>query len=372
MLGYDSIREATPDDNEQLIALARRCPIQGHLQFYSDRYPDFFALLRLQGDKFYSYVAEDKDGRITACAVFVERSVVWNGHLVKTLHFGDLRTDPSVRRSRIALSFIKKYDEILLNGDYHHGVAEFAAGSKTAVNAQKYLSKEIEVRYDGCVRMFQLIPLWTYRVSKRWQYRRARAEDLPSIIELLRDTYKDTPGSPPFSSEWMESALDQHPSFTIENLWVATDTEGKVVASIGLWDQAPVRQVVATQFSKIAKFTVRFLAMTGLLWRLPPVPQEGRPLAYMIFRWPALKGDSEEALRSLMRHLLNRVRRERKHQFVTAGFHENDRMLRLLRGFIKVEDRVQLYSHQVLTRQANVPQVLGATGFTHYADLAIV
>lgn len=370
MLICRPIREARPEDNEQLIELARRCPIQGHLHFYSDRYPDFFALLRLQGEKFHIFVSDGDDGRIVACAVFVERSVVWEGRLVKTLHFGDLRTDPDVRRSRVSLEFIKKYDALLREGDFHHGVAEFAAGSKTAVNAQKYLSKEIEVCYDGCVRMFQLIPLWTYRVSRRWTYRQARLEDLPGIAAILQDTYRGTTGSPPFSLEWLEAALELHSSFTIDNLWVATDSEGAIVATVGMWDQAPVRQVVATQFSKVAKFAVRFLAMTGFLWRLPPVPREGRALAYMIFRWPAMRSGQEEPLRALLRFLLNQVRREGKHQFVTAGFHENDRMLNLLRGFVKVEDRVQLYSHRVLARQ--VLPALPSAAPAHYADLAIV
>ena len=43
------IREATPEDNNQLLDLTSQTPMQGFLSLRIDRNPDFFSLLELRG-----------------------------------------------------------------------------------------------------------------------------------------------------------------------------------------------------------------------------------------------------------------------------------------------------------------------------------
>lgn len=362
------LRLATPEDNEELIALARRCPIHGHLAFYSDRYPDFFALLALQGDKSAVYVVENDEGKIIACASLTEKTTRWGAESAKTLHFGDLRTDPEYRGSRAALQLIRKYDQTLLEGDYHHGLVEFAAGS-TVSKAQKFLSPEIDVMQDGWVRMFQLAPVIRYRISRDYLYRAATAEDLPEIARLLSESHDGMPGAPIFNEEALSKILNQHESFRIEDMWLVCDAEGGILACAGLWDQSSIRNIVATNFTRAGKLAVRFLTAAGLLWKLPPIPRVGQAMRYQMIRWPSARSGHGPALAQLIRFLLNKVRLQGHTQFLTMGFHEKDPLVKVVEGLVRVEDKVELYSHRIRERHARLPQLEDQRFF---ADLCLV
>ena len=45
------VRDAAPSDNAALVRLATACPMRGDLTMCMDREPDFFALARLEGER---------------------------------------------------------------------------------------------------------------------------------------------------------------------------------------------------------------------------------------------------------------------------------------------------------------------------------
>ncbi len=366
------IREAALDDNERLIELVRRCPMKGQLQVYLDRYPDFFAMTRLQGDRSYIYVAEDMRGDLVGSVVLIERQEHWHGQLVKVLHIGDLRSHPAWRGTRIAAKFVEIYRTKLLQESYHHGSAEIMEGNAAPVKAQRLLGDEIRVCYDGVLDLYQLLPVWSYRPSRQYHYRQAQPEDLTSIAALLRNNYQGSSGAPEFTEEYLARSTDQHGSFSLANIWLAENDQGEILACLGTWDQKNLRRTVAVRLSRFFRLVVRLLAWLGAIWKLPPTPVEGRPLRFLYLRWPACRPDSISALRNLVRLVMREVRQQNEHQFVAVGFHEKDRLKHCLRAIIRVKTKVHLYSHQVkaatelpslpATEQANAP----------YVDLALI
>ena len=46
-----AVRDATAADNAGLVELARSCPMRGDITMCVDRAPDFFSLVRLEGDR---------------------------------------------------------------------------------------------------------------------------------------------------------------------------------------------------------------------------------------------------------------------------------------------------------------------------------
>ena len=55
------VRDATPADNADLIALSAACAMSGDIGLRIDRRPDFFALNRLEGQRWQVGVAELRD-----------------------------------------------------------------------------------------------------------------------------------------------------------------------------------------------------------------------------------------------------------------------------------------------------------------------
>ncbi|RZA16447.1 MAG: hypothetical protein EOP10_24565, partial [Proteobacteria bacterium] len=92
-----TIRIARADDNEELIRLAQACPQKGSLHMYTDRYPDFFAMNRIQSANSRIYVAENSQGKIVASVSFAEKNERYKGEDIKVLHICDIRTHPDYR-----------------------------------------------------------------------------------------------------------------------------------------------------------------------------------------------------------------------------------------------------------------------------------
>lgn len=340
------VREATLDDNLQLIELVRRCPIQGTMQLIFDRSPDYFAFTRMQGDRSYVYVAENAEGQLIGSVAFIESQVQSGGVERRVLRFCDLRTDPAYRGSRVAATFIEIYRQLLQSGAYDCGSAEIMEGNISPIKAQRLLGEAIEVVDEGFFEVFQLFPIWSYKPKPRWHLRTAEPLDLPRVAELLQKTYQNVAEAPPFSETWLAGALDQHLSFRLDHLWVAEDNSGKIVAAVAMWDQKGLRRTVALRFNSLARFVVAVLRIIGLVWRLPPTPQEGGSLRYLYLRWPAAEPDAMPALRALIKEILRQTRQKGEHQFVTIGFHEKDSLRTCLGGIFKSKMRMHLYTHR--------------------------
>ncbi|HZD85882.1 MAG TPA: hypothetical protein VE052_08210, partial [Gemmatimonadaceae bacterium] len=96
-----AIRDATPADNEQLIAVAAACSMVGDISLRIDRGPDFFALNRVEGQCWRVGVAE-RAGMIVGCVAISERLAYVNARERRTGYVGDLKVHPAHRDTRIA------------------------------------------------------------------------------------------------------------------------------------------------------------------------------------------------------------------------------------------------------------------------------
>lgn len=365
------VRKAVPEDNDKLIDLARRCPMKGQLEMYMDRYPDFFATNRVQGEVAHIYLAETSDGRVIGCAAFTEKRERRGDKDIKVLHIGDTRADPSLRRSRVAARLIDVYLELLRSGEYDHGIVEILEGNKAGRGLNSLLTEEFVLGDEGRMNFYQLVPFRSYRISKKWHYRRASRADLPAIVSIFDTCYGEAPGAPHFTVEWLEKELSIDPSFTLDNLWVAADENNQVAAMVGLWDQSSFRRTIATKFTRGIRSAVRFLAMVGLVWKLPPIPREGHALHYAFGRWPIAKPENVEALGALCRFVLNKVHRDKKHQFLSIGFHERDPLAASLEGITKVQEKIEIFTHWLKDSEGYKEAKHGPEG-KRFVDLSLI
>ena len=91
------VRDAGPDDGPALVALAEACPMRGDVGLCVDRAPDFFALNRLEGDRWRVGVVDGADGAAVGCVAVAEREAWLNGVARTVLYVGDLKVHPAHR-----------------------------------------------------------------------------------------------------------------------------------------------------------------------------------------------------------------------------------------------------------------------------------
>src|SRR5689334_2229469 len=90
-------RPATSADNAGLLALAAACPMRGDLTLCVRREPDFFALNRLQGDRWDVGVVDSGRAGVIGCVAVAERLAYVNGASQPTAYASDLKVHPAFR-----------------------------------------------------------------------------------------------------------------------------------------------------------------------------------------------------------------------------------------------------------------------------------
>src|SRR6266576_5395547 len=93
-------RPATSADNAGLLALAAACPMRGELTLCVRREPDFFALNRLQGDRWDVGVVDAGRAGVIGCVAIAERVAYVNGVAAPTAYVSDLKVHPAFRGRR--------------------------------------------------------------------------------------------------------------------------------------------------------------------------------------------------------------------------------------------------------------------------------
>ena len=99
-LGSLVVRAARSGDNEALLALVRRCPMQADISLTIERDPDFFALSRARGDT-HTFIAEI-DGALAGCLSAWRRGAWLGGQPATICYVGDLRVSPEHRLRGVA------------------------------------------------------------------------------------------------------------------------------------------------------------------------------------------------------------------------------------------------------------------------------
>ena len=339
------IRVAEAKDQGALLELLRRCPIAGSMELILDRSPDFFGLSRLQGEHSTVYLAEDQAGRLLGSVMFTERPEIWGDRSYKVLRLSDLRTDPRYRQSGVAAAFVETYQNLLLSGVYDYGRSEILEGNEVPFRVHQVAREVLAFENRGRAEIYQLLPLWTFRLPSDLKLRLATPEDLPALSQLLETSYRQRAGRPDFHLAALEAALARDPSFSIETFWLAVDREDRILACVAAWDQHALRQTIVFRFAKSARWLMRALHLARLLWRLPPVPVEGQAIRYLYLRWATCLPGQERALGALIRSIMNDARRLGNYHFVGIAFHEGDSLHSCLDGIIKVKSRMHIILH---------------------------
>src|SRR5512145_2918576 len=99
--GYTT-RTAEPADNAGLVALAAASPMEAGLTICVRRDPDFFALNRMEGDRWEVGVVDGPDGSVVGCIGVAERLAFVRGVARRTVYIGDLKVHPAHRGHGVA------------------------------------------------------------------------------------------------------------------------------------------------------------------------------------------------------------------------------------------------------------------------------
>ncbi len=348
------IRHATKNDNEALLDLCKKAPMQGVVTAYVDQSPDFFTMPSLQGEDFTVWVAEDK-GVVCGCVVEAYKTILYNGKFQKIFYIGDLKVAPESRGTLGLKLSIHVVNEAKSKG-FALGECYIIDGNLKMTKVVDWLSTKIFTKENaGFAEIFQLIPLKKYTVNKKYNIRTATESDVSEISALLHSSYSSYSSSPFFSENSLAAILKSNSFFSIDNFLVA-EVNGKIVACTSFWDQSSIRRTVVTKFSGYGKIGVTILKLLRPLTKLPNLPNEGDMLKYIYLRFPAALNNNIDALQSILHYKSNLIRKEQKYHFIWAGFHQADPLSQIVNKMWKMKMKVNIIHFKFLDGVDLIPE----------------
>ncbi len=227
------VREATPEDNADLLALDRQCVVAASTPVMFDRSPDFFARSRPY-PCWRAYVAEAASGLVGVAAVAV-KSVRLGGGPVPAAYLYDLRVAPDFRRLGVARALgdaIRAHSRSFGPAILYSLVLEGNVPSLTFVQSRG--SRPLR----PC--LLHLIPV--EGVPHEQSVRPIRLEDREEAFELLESSQGGRNLSPFPNAASLSDRIARLEGMGFRGLY-GWGPAGALAGCFGLWDYASIMRM---------------------------------------------------------------------------------------------------------------------------------
>jgi hypothetical protein len=350
------VRDATGDDNEALVALAESCPMRGDLTMCVDRAPDFFALVRLEGERWRVGVAEDA-GTVVGCVAASERLAYVNGTATRTGYLGDLKVHPA-HRGGFAADALEEYAREAgrgYGGDDMLALVTVLAGNR-AMERRAGGPRGLPILTRFATLDVHAIPLLWRRAERVAGLRvdPARDEDLDEMSELWSGVAPTRQLAPVLGAARLRAWIDDAPGLAIDDYLVARRADGRIAGFLALWDQYFVKQLRVLDYSPRLAVARRALNAIAPLAGTPRLPAAGHVLPSLAALHCCVAGDEPEVLRALLLRAYA-ARRGSGYLFLTLALDRRDPLRAALRGLLAQPTAVGAYATTPAGRYSGAP-----------------
>ena len=351
------LRDAAPVDNAALIELAASCPMNGEMSLRMDRGPDFFALNRLEGDRWNVAVA-DHGGKVVGCIAMSERNVYVNGRPTRTGYVGDFKVHPAHRDTRIA-------DALSLRAEVWFGSLPPAAPIFITVLAgNRAMERRLagprgvaSFQKLGTIRTHSVPILWRRRQRQQGSMRvdRARWSDLDDMVALWSTVAPLRQLAPILSASSLAEWIRKAPGLDIASYRVARSPRGELLGFLAVWDQRSFKQLTVVGYSP--RMNTARLAFNSLcpFFGVERLPKAGSPLECVTVANICVPSDRSDVLKAILTSGYDELRRT-SCSFMNVGLDVRDPLSEAMSGFLAQPTDVNAYMMRI--RSGVVPEPL--------------
>jgi len=338
------VRDAVASDNAALVRLAAACPMRGDLTMCVDREPDFFALARLEGERWRVGVAE-RDEEITGCVAASARTAYVGGYPTVTGYAGDLKVHPAHRGGDSA-DALTRFARDTLRGfggnalptlvtilEGNHSMERRAIGPRGLPRMTRFASLEVHA-----------IPFLLPRAAwvRGITVDAARHEDLDEMGALWRTVAPHRQFAPALDAERLAAFVDAAPGLRVEDYLVARRADGRIAGFVALWDQRLLKQLRVLGYSRrlsVARTGINALAHVA---GTPRLPEAGSALPSLAALHLCVPHSAPGVLRALLLHA-HAMHRGTGRPFFTLALNRRDPLRTALRGMLAQPTYVGAY-----------------------------
>ena len=327
------IREATIDDNEELIKLQSKCP-QGTTVIASTvNTPDFFARAKVYED-FKVYTACD-DNRIIASAACGLRKAIINNKIETVGHVFQFFVDPEYRGRRIAGQLYQTHEEYLKKHDARLLYGLIMEGNKPSIRhfERQGFKCHCNLTMPGISVFKEMV------TTQKGNVRTMVPQDLPAVTQLINNSWSGYEFYEPMTEEEFKSLILRIPEYDYANIFLLEE-DGEIVACLGFWDWNRITQVTVLGLSLKMRLITLILDIGRIFFLLPNPPHPGSVLRQIVLTPMGFK--DMKYITPLLKYLNNIAFKQGIEQifFICNRSHP---LLNSLKGFIHIDTGISLY-----------------------------
>jgi hypothetical protein len=341
---HTGVRDATEADNAALVVLAESCPMRGDLTMCMDRAPDFFALARLEGERWRIGIAEDA-GSVVGCVTASERHAYVNGAATRTAYVGDLKVHPA-HRGGFAADALEEFAREACRGYGGDDVPALVTvlGGNRAMERRASGPRGLPVLTRFATLDVHAVPLLWRRSAHVSGVRvdAARDEDIDEMGALWNRVAPTRQLAPVLGPARLGAWIDAAPGLSIDDYVVARRADGRIAGFLGLWDQYFIKQLRVLGYSSRLAFVRGALNAVAPLAGTPRLPAPGKVLPSLAVVHCCVPGDEPDVLRALLLHGYA-TRRGSGYLFLTLALDRRDPLRVALRGLLAQPTAVGAY-----------------------------
>lgn len=327
------IRDATPQDNEELQELQAKCPVGTTLIVSMLNTPDFFA--RAKAYESWKVFVACEDDRIVGSGACAIRDGIVGGEIRRVGYQFQAFTSPDHRRQGVGTLFHRHVENYLASEGVALSYLTIIEGNVPAMRLVESHGFELH----RTLVMSGLMVFKEMDVAPTARIRPVESGDLSTVARLLNETWDGYELYEPTSAEALGRFIERTPHYSLDNLIVLEDG-GRILACLGCWDWSQITQMTMLGFSRRMRMFGLMLDVIRFFRPIPSAPRPGDTLKQMVLTPIGFKGP--EHLGVLVRHVNNQAL-ERGIGTIFSVCERDDPLLASMKGFTRIDTGVHLY-----------------------------
>ena len=350
---YPTVRLAAQEDNARILEFFERTPMQTEaFDVQYRRRPDFFKLLRYQGDRVFVFISENEAGEVRGVGSISLRPGWVGGKPVTIGYLGDLRVSMDRALARI---WRRIFSELLSNAHLIEEIADCSHWYTAVIDGNRGYLNNFNTGRPRPDRL-SLVPIAPFTMrnlimrlplagrfgGRRWKVRGTEARDEDALLSFFEEENRRAPLG--FRGE-MARRMSVWDGLTLDRFVHASDAQG-MVACVAPWSPGQVKQTVVSRLPaslKLIGMAARALPKAPL--RMPTAGEQLRVpyLTHLTFAARLTPGERAEVFLSLLHHLFDGWRGADWHCVSFCDFGSWN-LGRALGGFIQQTVPITLYA----------------------------
>lgn len=340
-----SVRLLNEKDNKQMLDILKLSPVEsGGLSICFDREPDIFIMSNLKY-KPGNYIGVFMGDLLIGFGLIGYHTGFVAGKPQKVFHFSNVFMRKEYRSKGLFFHARDLFFKEIVQNSYL-GYAVIMKGNK---NAERYIGWQSEkypfIPYSSLLTTLDVrnIVITFKKRESKLAVRKARWEDIESIVSLLSAEFSKRLFAPDINENDFENNLACRPGFSINNYYVI-ERETQIVGVCAAWDCSSFKQIRILKYdSKIGRIRNIYHLLSNM-FKFPSLPNSGQPFKAVYITDCAVAKRDPKLMNAMLRRIYNEYR-AKNFNIIVFGSYKNDRLLKAANSFFhqSVESNIYLF-----------------------------